>query len=464
MRQRSLAPARVALSRLPLLAVLVAHATMLGAQGAFEAFEGGLARRAALGFRVNARGPGAYHDAQELEVVAVDSVAPAFAAGVRAGDVVVAVEGRAHPLAFRTEEALRAIRGGQTATLRLRREGRELEVRFSPPAERLEGIPGVHTTYGVLRRADGSRLRTLFTRPVGATGRLPAVLLADWTSCDGTEVPVQVQRGWVNLVRGIIQAPGLMVLRVDKPGTGDSEGSCADLDFDETVTYLRQALRQLQSRADVDSTRIFVFGESVGAYMAPLVAQGQHVAGVFAFGGVSPSWFERMLVFERRQRALGGRPVDAGPAGPQRIAHFLHQYLTSTDPLDSLLAREPALRDVWSNEISFRSESRHYGRPISFHRQAQRHDFVSAFIAAQAPTLLLMGEWDQFESVEATRDVVRLINRRSPGQAELRVYPRMNHQVEFHESAEEAMTGRNRRGIGADEVLADILTWMRARH
>lgn len=269
-----------------------------------------------------------------------------------------------------------------------------------------------------------------------------------------------IQRGWVNLVRGVIHTPGMMMMRVDKPGTGDSEGSCADLDFDSTVAYLRDALASLRARPDVDSTRVYVLGVSVGAYLAPLVARGHRVAGIIAFNGMSPTWLERMVVFERRQRALGGRPFQGAEREMQGVIHFLHEYLQRAEPLEQLFQRDPALRPIWASQISFNSATRHYGRPVAFHQQAQRHDFVAALVAAGAPVLLQIGEWDQFESVEATTDVMRLVNRARPGRATLRVYPRMNHQVEYHHSAEDAMTGVNRIGLGADEVVADIRQWI----
>ena len=56
-----------------------------------------------------------------------------------------------------------------------------------PQARAAETHPGLDTEYGELLPGDGSRLRTIVTRPKNSTGRLPAVLFVQWLSCDSIE-------------------------------------------------------------------------------------------------------------------------------------------------------------------------------------------------------------------------------------------------------------------------------------
>jgi hypothetical protein len=298
------------------------------------------------------------------------------------------------------------------------------------------------------------------TRPTGAEGWRPAILLSDWTSCESVEAPRTIDRGWINLVRGIVETTGMIVLRVDKPGTGDSQGFCSELDFDETVAYQRKALRQLKARPDVDPDQVFVFGESVGGFTAPLVAQGEGVAGIFVYGAGATTWFERMVAFERRQRELAGQPLDQIDAAMKRIIAFFHHYLSEALPLHDIFARDPRMRDVWQNDISYNSATKHYGRPIAFHQQAARHDFAKAWIDTGAAALVLVGEFDQFESVDGARAIVNAVNRARPGQGTLIVYPRMNHQLELYSSREAAFAGSGTPIVGAELVLADVRAWL----
>jgi pimeloyl-ACP methyl ester carboxylesterase len=265
----------------------------------------------------------------------------------------------------------------------------------------------------------------------------------------------------MELVRGVIQTPGVMVMRVNKPGTGDSEGSCADLDFDGTVGYLRAALGELRARSDVDPARIVVLGESVGAYLAPAVAQAGGVAGVVAVAGGAPSWLERMVAFERKQLLLGGAAPDSTRRVMQRLERFYPHYLQHGATLAQLFAADPGARRVWVDDVSHNSATRHYGRPVAFHQQAQRVNFTDAIVSGDVPTLILLGEYDQYESPALARALVDAVNARRPGLARLRIFPGLNHQLERYDSAEAAFAGSDEPVSGAAEVVEAIREWLR---
>lgn len=431
-----------------------------GSQDSAVSFEGELPRRASLSFQTAPEGEGGFFDAPRLAVSAVEAGSPAGSAGLRPGDVLAAINGEAMSSALHASETLGNLPGNAEVTLEITRDGEHHHIAFTPAAEPLENLEEVNTTYGVLRMDDGTPLRTLLTRPLDAEGPLPAILLSDWTSCGSVEAPRSIQRGWVNLVRGVVETTGMVVLRVDKPGVGDSLGRCSELDFEETVAYQKKALRQLKARPDVDPDKVFVFGESVGSFMAPLVARGEDVAGLFVYGGGATTWFERMVRFERKQRELSGRSLDELDREMKRLIRFYHYYLVEALSLDEIFARHPEMRKVWEDDVSYNSSIRHYGRPIAFHQQAQRHDFSRAWVESEAPALVLMGEYDQFESITGARTIVRAVNRARPGESELIVYPRMNHQLELYPTREAAAAGSGERIVGAELVLEDIRTWL----
>src|SRR5262249_33999050 len=80
----------------------------------------------------------------------------------------------------------------------------------------LEALPGVDTEYGELRTPDGARLRTLVTRPQGDTGRLPAVLFAQWLSCDSIELRPNAKDGWAVMLRRLITESHMVWQRTEK--------------------------------------------------------------------------------------------------------------------------------------------------------------------------------------------------------------------------------------------------------
>ncbi len=53
----------------------------------------------------------------------------------------------------------------------------------------LEQTEGLQTEYGTVSTREGLRLRSVLTRPEGTTGRLPAIFVTQWVSCDSVIFP-----------------------------------------------------------------------------------------------------------------------------------------------------------------------------------------------------------------------------------------------------------------------------------
>src|SRR5688572_32246276 len=239
-----------------------------------------------------------------------------------------------------------------------RREGRALEE-----------IPGLDSRYGVLQAPDGTRLRTILTRPAGTGGRLPAILFVQWLSCDSIELPAKQQDGWSRMLRRVAQESGYAMMRTEKAGVGDSEGDCASLDYATELAGHRAALAALRRSPDVDPERIVIFGASMGGNYAPLVAAGVPVAGVMIWGGGAKTWFERMMGFERRAKELSGVPAAELDAHMHRLARFFVAYLLDGEDPAAIAREQPALAGTWEKIVGTDPGS-HYGRPPAFHRQA----------------------------------------------------------------------------------------------
>jgi pimeloyl-ACP methyl ester carboxylesterase len=323
----------------------------------------------------------------------------------------------------------------------------------------LEAIAGVDSAYGVLRTSDGLALRTIVTRPSGATGRLPAILFVQWLSCDTVELPESARGGWASMLRRLASESGMVMWRTEKAGVGDSEGDCAALDYESEVSHHRQALAAFRRHPNVDPSRIVVFGGSMGANMAPLVARGEQVAGVMIWGGGARTWFERQLAFSRQAMELSGESLDATSARMRRHAAFYAQYLLAGKTPAQIRREDPELGKVWLDIVGTEGDL-HYGRPVTFHQQAQRQDWSAAWAEVNAPVLVLYGEHDWYEDPAAARSVVRVVNSREPGRARLEILPELDHHFGRFETAEAAY--REQGGtIDAAPAVEAMLRWLR---
>ncbi|MGH8129689.1 MAG: alpha/beta hydrolase family protein [Steroidobacteraceae bacterium] len=326
----------------------------------------------------------------------------------------------------------------------------------------LESIPGLDSHYDVLRTADCARLRTLMTRPAGTTGKLPAILFVQWLSCDSIELPESQKDGWSRMLRRLAQDSGMVLMRTEKAGVGDSEGeSCASLDYEIELGHHRAALEALRRSEFVDPERIFIFGASMGGNMAPLVAAGEQIAGVMIWGGGARSWFERTLGFERRAKEMSGLPAAVLDAYMRSLTRFLVAYLLDRKDPATIAREQPALADVWGRIVGTEGNSQ-YGRPLAFHQQAAAQDWAGAWERVDAPVLVLHGGYDWFEEAAAHRLVADIANRRGAERGEFLEIAGTDHHFERFTDAKAAFRGEGG-VINSDVAVNAMLHWLRER-
>jgi dienelactone hydrolase len=324
----------------------------------------------------------------------------------------------------------------------------------------LEALPGVDTEYSELRVADGARLRTIITRPIGRGGRLPAVLFVQWLSCDSIEIAPAARDGWSTMLRRLITESNVVWQRTEKAGVGDSQGpACATLDYETELAHHRAAFRQLRSRPDVDPDRIVVFGASMGSNYAPLVAADQNVAGVVIWGGGATTWFERMLRFERNAIELGDTDPASINAEVNARAAFFERYLLRGESPTAIAHSDAELGKVWTRIVGA-SGNTHYGRPLAFHQQAQRQNWPAAWARVRGPVLVLYGENDWFESREAAALIADIVNRQHSGAAQMQIVPAIDHHLMRYASRRDAYRERGGTEHSAPVVEA-ILAWLK---
>jgi pimeloyl-ACP methyl ester carboxylesterase len=319
----------------------------------------------------------------------------------------------------------------------------------------LEATPGLETRYSVVRTSEGLRLRSILTRPAGARGPLPAIFLAKWVSCGSAEF----RPDRTSELKQLARRSGLVMIRVERAGEGDSEGACDKLDFDTEVRHYREALAALRNHPWVDARRIVIFGSSLGAMTAPLIADGMDVAGVLVQGGGAVSYLERMIGFDRLQMERSGRftPADIAREMPRRIA-FQQLYLLGAKPPATIAAERPDLAGVWES-LHGTAPDKHYGRPFAWHWQAARVDALSAWSRLAAPVMVVYGELDGFEMRHGHRLIVDTANRLRPGSGSWLEIARAGHDLDIYPTPDAAW--RMEGGTSRPELFVDpVLDWL----
>lgn len=408
---------------------------------------GDLPRRADLGFRV-AEEPAA------LAVARVDPASPAGRAGLRDGDRIVAVDGAHFARGYEGAALVQRLRGGDRVRLAIARAGQGATLDFVPTPLPLEQDPALDISYDVLTTSDGARLRTILSRPAGTTRRLPVLFFTQWVSCGSLEGAVSDQ------LRALAAGAGMALMRVERSGVGDSLGpACHQLDFDTEVRHYREALAALLRHPWIDPDRIVVYGNSLGAITAPVVAQGHRVAGVLVQGGGALTYVERMIQFDRLFLERSGVPPAEIDARMRESIAFHVEYLLRRRSPEQIARERPELASVWER-LRGTGDGVHYGRPFAWHQQAAAHDLLAAWTRIEAPVLVVYGEYDQFETRHGHQLIVDTLNRLRPGSAEFVEIPHADHELEIYPSAEEAYAYRGGRAEPR-LFLEPAIAWLR---
>jgi pimeloyl-ACP methyl ester carboxylesterase len=372
------------------------------------------------------------------------------AAGLRVGDEVIAIDGVALT-AERFGPVIRSLRGGRTVKVSWRRGSETGDATIRLPAMKIEAIDGVEVRYGSARSDKGYRVRTYTTRPRGAEGRLPLVVFIPWLSCSPAENPFPTADGWMKMLHAVARDSGAQLVRIEKPGVGDSEGpDCSAADLDHDMAAFRAGIRAALADPGVDPARLHLFGGSIGGALVPVLAREFRARGLVVAGGFARTWYEHMLDIERRRLTLSGRKPAEVNAAMRMFIPFYDRVLIAGDTPAQALQRDPSWAAHW-----YDAPAHQYGRPIRYYQQVQALDVEGAFAAAGVPALVVWGEYDWIMGRDESERVAAILGDK----ATYVVRKGMNHHFDTFPDAKKAF---DEEGGTYDEGAARaIADWLR---
>jgi len=305
-----------------------------------------------------------------------------------------------------------------------------------------ESYPEVDVIYDSVAVRPGESLRTIITRPHGAKEKLPVIFVAGWLSCDSVEAPADTKDATGIVFRGLAKMPEFCLFRMDKQGVGDSEGDCAQSDFEAELAGYRAAFRALGKYDFIDSSRVYILGISNGGGFAPLVPESEgeraRVKGYISVGGWVKTWFEHMLEIERRRLALAGKSPSEVNDGMKGVAALYSEWLIKGRNVEAILKEKPELAELWPEG---KDVAHLYGRPLVFYEQLQKLNLAAAWSRVKVPALIIHGQYDWIMSREDPELIVKYVNANRPGAARFIEVPAMGHTFQHYLSMADAFRG-----------------------
>ncbi len=379
---------------------------------------------------------------------------PLANAGFLPGDLITMVNGELVSDSERWSNIYYGLRSGAQVSLEGLREHEVLsaKVTFISPAKEVHNE--TDTFYESVNSRYGIKQRTIITRPK-KSGRQPAILILDGLSCSSIELLAGSSDNWGQTLKDLVEKSGMVVMRIEKPGVGDSDGDCSRADFLTDLSGYEAAVLSLKSKPYVDPNKIIVYGSSMGSALAPYIANKYNLAGIISDGTFFKTWFEHMLEIERRIRQFEGD-------SESEILHKMNTYfiplyygmLIEKKSYGEIVSKYPALK-----AYNYHGPEHMYGRPMAYYHQLQDFDLAGEWEKVKVPVRILRGTNDWIMSAEDNRMIIDVLKANGHSDHLLYEYPGLDHWNTIHSTAEDSYNGLP--GKWDAETVNLIIGWAR---
>jgi pimeloyl-ACP methyl ester carboxylesterase len=257
------------------------------------------------------------------------------------------------------------------------------------------------------------------------------------------EYPEGETDGFGAIFHRLIEQSGYATVRMDKPGVGESQGNCAQTDFQTELSGYQAAFDSIKKYDFIDPDRIFVIGLSNGGGTSAFVPRQHPVRGYIAASSWGRTWYEHMLELERRRLTKDGKLPGEVDQALKAFSEFYDLYLNRQMTPGEIVQQHPQWKSLWYDEPGGQ-----YGRPAAFYQQLQALNLGQAWQSVTAPVLVMHGTDDAIMSDADSRTIAENVNRTHPGQARYVEIKGADHLLSVQRKLESS-------------VVPTMLDWMR---
>ncbi|TDF34969.1 PDZ domain-containing protein [Alteromonadaceae bacterium M269] len=373
-----------------------------------------------------------------MAVKTINAESPLAQAGIEVGDIVLSVDNQLIEGNHQWYDITDNLTAGRDVALRVKRESKVMSISLNFPPLPLEQHSGITTEYGVIENDYGVRQRTIVTYPTNAKTQLPAIFMLQGLSCSSIESLPNRTSNYIKLLTQIVRQSDMLVMRVEKPGLGDSEGECSKTDFKQEINGYERTLQTLMDDERVDAKRIIIYGNSMGSALAPYFVNKYDLNGLISDGTFFRSWFEHMLEIERRIKVMQGlSQSDITQQMNQAYIPLYYGMLIQKQSYADLIQNNPLLA-----QYNYHGLQHMYGRPMSYYHQVQDFDFAGEWQKVKAPVRIRRGQYDWIMSESDNHMIVETLKKAGNTNVELAIIPKLDHWATLHESPDNSFNGK----------------------
>jgi pimeloyl-ACP methyl ester carboxylesterase len=395
-----------------------------------------------------------------MRIKALQSGTPLAIAGARVDDIVLSVNDVLLEHNYQWDDATDNLIADIPVSIKLKRAQQVLVINavFNPREK--EQYTDLQVEYGQIENDYGILQRTIVTYPKtyqeGKSKALPAIFLLQGLSCSSIEILTGRQSNYKKLLSEIVQKTDMLVMRVEKPGMGDSQGLCSQTNFIQELNGYERALQTLLADPRVDKSRVIVYGNSMGSAIAPYMANKYSLNGVISEGTFFRTWFEHMLEIERRIKQMQGlSELKITEQINQAYLPLYYGMLIEKRSYGEIIQSKPLL-----GSYNYHNDEHMYGRPMSYYHQLQEFNFAGHWQQVKVPVRIRYGTNDWIMSESDNHMIVDTLKRAGNNNVELYLYPKLDHWSTLHETAKHSFEGNP--GKWEAKIATQIVDWAKA--
>ncbi|WP_428655029.1 alpha/beta fold hydrolase [Runella sp.] len=406
---------------------------------------------------------------ESTDGILVDSVwaTGTFAAAkIRKGDKVISVNGQNTPKMAEYNAVVSTIRSDQKVTFAFVRDGKTGNATATAIMRPFEQSDIADINYDWVKFKNGY-LRTITRIPKGKTN-VPAILLIPGYGCGSIENYASSYNG--KLMNEWLKN-GFAVVTIEKSGMGDSYGCapCTEVDLVTDIESFDAGYRYMEQLPNVDKSRLYIWGHSMGGTIAPEVAKLHNPKGVIVFACVFRPWSEFLLEMHRVQKplleGLNYQQTEAFTRMIQKI--YFEFFILKKSPAElyqnteykSLVASELGYKENWNNNM--------WGRHWRFWQQLDSLNLAESWQKVNCPVLVLHGgaDYEQCSLVEPLM-IQKTVNEKHPNAATWVTIPDLDHFMmrskDWTEAAKNFKEQQYMKGNFNLKIAEETVKWLKA--
>lgn len=387
-----------------------------------------------------------------VKIVRVLLGTSAEAVKLQAGDILIGVDNKPVEGTATVVAAMRGRKTGENVAWKVLRDGKPLDLAGplrEKPRQKEEGVTVVYDQVV----SQGKRIRVIATHPEGK-GPFPTIFMIGGIgaySLDGDYAGIP----YGNILGKF--AKKYAIVRIDKPGQGDSEGPAAytDLLFDDELDAYRQAMKLTKTYDFVNKDKVAIFGHSMGGAFGPLIAAEDHLVGLAVSGTMGKTWFEYMLENTRRQSLLGGATGGQVDNEMRELAPVFHYLFNEGLSAAEIKEKHPKLAQTVNAVMP--DGKTYSGVGLPFFQQLAKKNLIEAYVKANTQVAAIYCVNDFLSGGDDHALIVDSVNKQRPGTAEYIRVPDSDHGFSQTTSPLDSLQNWGRGGRPFNPAIIDIL-------